>query len=56
MKVERTVCDKCRRSANGQSPDSIAFLRCGHDICNECSRKNDKCPICGKVRVVGRSV
>lgn len=58
-----TVCDVCGREPNGQSPDILDILSCGHDVCNECCWKKNKgngedavCPVCGKPWDVGRPV
>ena len=34
---ERLIrCDVCQRDPNGDSPDNVLCLSCGHDICDEC--------------------
>lgn len=61
--IEQTYCDICQRSANGDEPDFIYAMNCGHghDICNECvTRLKVKslsfcewiCPICNKEKEV----
>jgi hypothetical protein len=61
MKVTRTACDVCGRTANGDSPDSISIFDCGHDICDECQRGSVPkgvyepwCPRCAKQVKRGR--
>lgn len=53
MRKELTICDACRRTANGDSPDFIYApgghgLCDKHDLCNECLRKETSCPVCDK--------
>ena len=50
----KLCCDNCGRPPNGNSPDSVMCLKCGHDICDECSSRsqrkhNQDCPVCLKV-------
>lgn len=46
--ITQTVCDKCRRPPDGDSPDCVYAYTCGHDVCNECARDWPLCVICGK--------
>lgn len=46
-----TVCDQCGRPPNGDSPDCVRPLPCGHEICDECEDSNRRhkflpCRVC----------
>lgn len=45
MEKTITVCDRCERPPNGDSPDVVYFNRCGHAICNECGRRPKDVPL-----------
>jgi hypothetical protein len=46
--ITQTVCDKCGRPPDGDSPDCVYAYTCGHDVCNECGRVYPLCVVCGK--------
>jgi hypothetical protein len=62
---EVTTCDVCHREPDGESPDHISFLSCGHDVCNECLRGAHRmgmpetpyvCPSCKQFCRIGRAL